>query len=273
MRAYARCVGRDRNLEIEELIEVLLDEPEEQLDALLEAAGATDITPPGWSGRSRFEKRMALARLLRTQHHDVVDLLQLVLLKEKDQAADEPGAAVPTLTGRVSAVPRALVTPGRLAAPERGADALSEDGPIFVVHGRDHAALHHVVRVLERSTGREVVVLHEQPNGGRTLLEKFEDHAATASYAVVLLTADDQGGLAGAATQAPRGRQNVVFELGFFFGKLGRGRVAVLLHKGVERPSDLDGLVYISLEDGSWKHDLLRELQDADIHVDYSRLP
>jgi len=88
-----------------------------------------------------------------------------------------------------------------------------------VVHGHDHQLLHQAVRVLERATSREVTVLHEQPNAGRTLLEKFEAHAAEASYAVVLLTADDVGGAAGKAA-APRGRQNVIFELGFFFGKL-----------------------------------------------------
>ncbi len=86
------------------------------------------------------------------------------------------------------------------------------------------------------------------------------------------MTGDDEGGLAGGPKRA-RARQNVVFELGFFFGKLGRKRVAVLLDRGVEQPSDLDGLVYISLEDGSWKHHLARELQTAGIPVDYSRLP
>jgi predicted nucleotide-binding protein len=81
----------------------------------------------------------------------------------------------------------------------------SSSAPIFVVHGHDHGLLYEAVRVLERATSREVIVLHEQANAGRTILEKFEAHAATASYAVVLLTADDVGGAVGKST-APRGR-------------------------------------------------------------------
>jgi predicted nucleotide-binding protein len=62
----------------------------------------------------------------------------------------------------------------------------------------------------------------------------------------------------------------VVFELGFFVGVLGRENVAVLLDPDVERPSDLDGLVYIAL-DGNWKIELARELRSAGIEVDISR--
>jgi predicted nucleotide-binding protein len=64
----------------------------------------------------------------------------------------------------------------------------------------------------------------------------------------------------------PRGRQNVIFELGFFFGKLGRERVCVLLAGGVEEPSDIAGLVYITIDaGGAWKYQLARELTAADI--------
>src|SRR5207244_1834655 len=103
--------------------------------------------------------------------------------------------------------------------------------------------------------------------------EKFEAHAATAAYAVFLLTADDVGGAAGSPA-APRGRQNVIFELGFFFGKLGRARVAVLLAPGVEQPSDIAGLVYIPVDpNGVWKHHLARELSAAGIPVAHERIP
>src|SRR6185437_189755 len=148
------------------------------------------------------------------------------------------------------------------------------DGPIFVVHGHARAALHETVRVLERGTGREVIVLHEQANAGRTILEKFEDHAALVSFAVVLLTGDDEGGVRASSNTHPRGRQNVIFELGFFFGKLGRQRVAVLLEENVERPSDIAGLVYITIDEaGAWKQTLARELEAAGISVDRARIP
>ncbi|QEC49665.1 hypothetical protein FSW04_20175 [Baekduia soli] len=145
---------------------------------------------------------------------------------------------------------------------------------IFVVHGHAHAILHEAVRVLERGTGREVVVLHEQPNRGQTILEKFESHAAGAAYAVVLLTGDDVGGVADGEQMQRRGRQNVVFEFGFFCAQLGRKKVAVLMSEGVEKPSDIDGLVYIGLDPaGAWKLALGRELEAADIPFDHRKIP
>jgi Predicted nucleotide-binding protein containing TIR-like domain len=150
---------------------------------------------------------------------------------------------------------------------------LTSSAPIFVVHGHHHALLHEAVRVLERATASEVTVLHEQANAGRTILEKFEAHAATASFAVVLLTGDDVGGAVGGST-GPRGRQNVIFELGFFFGRLGRDRVAVLLAPGVEQPSDIAGLVYVPVDpNGAWKYRLARELDAAGIDVAHERIP
>lgn len=146
--------------------------------------------------------------------------------------------------------------------------------PIFVVHGHAKVILHETVRVVERATAREAIVLHEKANEGRALLEKFEHNAQSAAYAVVLLTADDLGGVRADASIRPRGRQNVVFELGFFFGKLGRSRVVVLIDPGIERPSDIDGLVYIPLDSsGAWKPALIRELHAAGIKVDYTRIP
>jgi len=115
-------------------------------------------------------------------------------------------------------------------------------------------------------------VLHEQASR-RTVLEKFEEHAQLASFAVVLLTADDVGGAVGQETK-PRGRQNVIFELGFFFGKLGREHVCVLLGEGVEQPSDIAGLVYVAADaSGSWKYSLSRELQASGIEVAFDRIP
>ncbi len=117
------------------------------------------------------------------------------------------------------------------------------------------------------------MILHEQANEGRTIIEKFEDHAAEAGYAVVLLTADDVGRAAAEADEHPRARQNVDFELGFFFGALGRRRVAMLYEEAVERPSDTDGIVRIALDDaGAWKLTLARELDAVGIPVNWPAL-
>jgi len=144
---------------------------------------------------------------------------------------------------------------------------------IFIVHGRDDARKHEVARFLRALTSREPVILHEQANAGRTLIEKFEQHASSTAYAVVVATADDKGGLADDSELRPRARQNVVFELGFFFGALGRAKVALLYEEGVEKPSDVDGILYLQLDSaGAWKMQLARELEAAGVGVDWQAL-
>lgn len=143
---------------------------------------------------------------------------------------------------------------------------------VFVVHGHDESARETVARFLERLE-LQPVVLHERPNQGRTIIEKFEDHTDVA-FAVILLTPDDVGGLKDQKTNfKPRARQNVILELGFFLGKLGRHRVCPLVKGDVETPSDYDGVVYTDLDDaGGWKMKLVQELKAAGFDVDANRV-
>lgn len=114
--------------------------------------------------------------------------------------------------------------------------------------------------------GLQAIVLEEKRSQGRTVIEKFQDHAHDAGYAVVLLTADDEGRRRNTAELRPRARQNVIFELGFFYGTLGRHNVAVLCDEHVELPSDLAGVVYIPLDQaGTWKALLERELMASEV--------
>lgn len=87
----------------------------------------------------------------------------------------------------------------------------------------------------------------------------------------MLFTTDDIGGLKSEAVSAkPRARQNVIFELGYFVGKLGRKRVRVLT-KGeeVEILTDYSGVIRIPIEDNyAWKMRLVRELRRAGYAVD-----
>ena len=141
---------------------------------------------------------------------------------------------------------------------------------VFVIHGRDNEAKETVARFLEK-LALTPVILHEQPNQGRTIIEKFEQHAQV-GFAVALLTPDDVGALKNEEKKLkPRARQNVVFELGYFLGRLGRKRVCALIKGNVEPPSDYDGVVYISLDDGGWKMNLIRELKNSGFEVDANR--
>ena len=144
---------------------------------------------------------------------------------------------------------------------------------IFVVHGHDHGTKETVARYLSK-LGLDPVILHEQPDKGRTIIEKFEQHSDVAC-AVVILSPDDEAWLKNEPSVVEgRARQNVIFEMGFFVGRLGRNRTFALLLKGVTKPSDVDGLLYIPMhgsDDDTWKLLLLRELKAAGMGVDANK--
>jgi hypothetical protein len=142
------------------------------------------------------------------------------------------------------------------------AEADREPTEIFIVHGHDSAAEFEVARYVDQLTGRRSIILDEQSSRGQTVIEKFETCGDTAGFAIVLLTPDDEGGPVGAEKQL-RARQNVIFELGYFVARVGRKRVVALTKGDIEIPSDLAGVVYISL-DGDWRHRLGTELKEIE---------
>jgi predicted nucleotide-binding protein len=161
-----------------------------------------------------------------------------------------------------------------IAAPEAqdgGSVTSPTGGKVFIVHGHDGDTKLQVAEFVERITGERPVILHEQADSGRTIIEKFEEHASEAGFAIILLTADDEGKAKGATQLNPRARQNVVLEFGYFIAKLGRRRVVALHEAGVELPSDVSGVLYKSLT-GNWHTELAREFKAAKIDVDFSKL-
>ncbi len=139
---------------------------------------------------------------------------------------------------------------------------------VFIVHGHDEAAKEQVARFLDQIQ-LEPIILHEQPNEGRTIIEKFEQNADV-DFAVVLLTPDDVGHAVGGDQKPnPRARQNVIFELGFFVSSLTRSKVVALYKGGVEIPSDYHGVLYTKMDDAQgWKLDIAREIKRAGIAID-----
>ena len=141
---------------------------------------------------------------------------------------------------------------------------------VFVVHGRDNEAKVEVARFLER-IDFQPIILHEQPNQGRTLIEKMIAHGEV-GFAVILLTPDDQGNKIGESPR-PRARQNVILELGYFIGRLGRDRVCALKRGEVEIPSDFDGVVYEPFDEfGGWRSKLAKELDAAKYAIDWAKV-
>ena len=145
---------------------------------------------------------------------------------------------------------------------------------IFVVHGHDEEMKQAVARTLER-LGLNPIILHEQPNGGKTIIEKFEKHGDV-GFAVVLLSPDDMGykKADGAKAAMPRARQNVILELGYFVGRLGRGKVMALKRgNDLEVPGDFDGVVYTPFDEHEgWQKKLVKELKAADYNIDANAL-
>jgi predicted nucleotide-binding protein len=142
---------------------------------------------------------------------------------------------------------------------------------IFIIHGHDEEMKQAIARVVEK-LGFNPIILHEQPNKGRTIIEKFTDYSDV-GFAIALLSPDD---LAYSKESSPeqakyRARQNVIFELGFFIGKLGRSRVLAMFDEknNFEKPSDYDGIIYVPYEkNGNWQFEIMKELKACGYQLD-----
>ena len=179
-------------------------------------------------------------------------IIALASIKETLRYCEEPNATP-------------SVEPAETEAPARR--------DVFVVHGHDEAAREAVARFIEK-LGLRAVLLREQADGGRTIIEKLEEESSDVGLAVVLLTPDDVGAPGDQQDDIRgRARQNVIFELGFFVGKLGRAKVCIL-HKGdVDIPSDYHGVIYVPMGDGdAWRLRLAKEIRQAAIDFDPSKV-
>lgn len=139
---------------------------------------------------------------------------------------------------------------------------------VFIVHGHDNTLKQEVARIIEKQ-GLEAVILSEQANGGKTIIEKIEENSDVGA-AICLFTGDDYGRAKDATSEKLRARQNVVFEAGYFMGKLGRGNVILIASPDIEIPSDLQGVVYTNKD--MWQTDVLRELKAIGYNVDFNKL-
>jgi len=127
---------------------------------------------------------------------------------------------------------------------------------VFVVYGHDAASRTQLEAMLRR-WGLDPIILDQLPSEGATLIEKLENYCPNVGFGVVLATPDDEAYPSGKPDQrAFRARQNVVLELGMLLAHLGRSRVAILLkdQEIMERPSDIQGLIYIP-----FKNDIAKE--------------
>lgn len=153
-------------------------------------------------------------------------------------------------------------------APQVQVSSPNDYSKVFIVHGHDGELKSEVARLIEKQ-GIEAIILNEQTNSGQTIIEKLENNSNVSS-AICLFTPDDIGNKAEEENMNPRARQNVVFETGYFMGKLGRNRIVILANEGVELPSDLSGVVYTNKN--YWQIETLKELKAMGFNIDFNKL-
>ena len=141
---------------------------------------------------------------------------------------------------------------------------------VFISYGHDEEIIKTVVKFVE-NLGLKVTVPDEQPSKGQTIIDKFEEHADEAGFAIVLLTPDDIGSSKATGKRKFRARQNVIFELGYLLGGLGGKRVCALYKEGVELPSDIRGVAYVPMDsEDAWKLKLSQGMRKAGLPVGIS---
>jgi predicted nucleotide-binding protein len=224
------------------LTQAFSDESERRL---YEAAGSLDRAGISYVAKAPLEE---VVRGLTRGKERAIELLNRAIQALKDKIADEE------------------------TTPQEPAVVPAEfSKAVFIVHGHDDPAKTEVADLIELA-GLKAVILHEQPNAGQTIIEKFEQHGGSAGFAVVLLTPDDVGG-PNRKDLRPRARQNVIGEMFWFAGKLSRQRVCALKKGDVEMPSDFAGVGYTEMDNrGAWKSELLRELDAAGYEVDWRKV-
>ena len=205
------------------------------------------------SGSTPFSEELGLYQRVMNR-----SINSLESIRDQLELYDEPSEMLQAISGNegVSAMPQSTY-----------------GNEVFIVHGHDDEAKETVTRFVE-NFGIEATILHEQANRGQTIPEKFEEHAGEAGFAIILLTPDDVGAPKDERNNLkPRARQNVVLELGYFWGRLGRGRVCVLHKGGVELPSDMQGLLYVPMNSpDEWQLPLAREMKQAGLPIDLNKL-
>lgn len=152
----------------------------------------------------------------------------------------------------------------------------SKSNEVFVVYGHDNEARNQLEAMLRR-WGLEPLILDQLPSEGQTIIEKLEKYTKNACFGIVLATPDDQGHQRDKPDEiAYRARQNVVLELGMLLSKLGRKNVAILQksQSGMERPSDIQGLIYIPFKEDVKEAalTLAKEMSSSGYKIDIERI-
>lgn len=138
---------------------------------------------------------------------------------------------------------------------------MNKDKKVFLIHGHDELNLLKLEKYLTDKLNVPPVILKDNPSQGKTIIEKFELFASDCNYAIAIFTKDDLVDKNGDQYLQPR--PNVIFELGWFYGNLGRENVLIVFQEGVNVPSDLDGIIRIQFEKNilDKAHEIIKEIE------------
>lgn len=230
--------------------------------------------------RIQRRSQMIVRKLFGEQHHYYNELICIVfppkhLFTDEDYSQDWllNTAKIQNLLGTMLGEIELFGLP--VAVTNEARCGIQSSKRVFVAHGHDTEMKEEAARTV-RKLGLDPIVLEDKASEGRTIIEKLE-HYSDVSFAIVLLSPDDLAYSAASppASAKPRARQNVVFELGYFIGELGRKNVLVLYKraKGFEKPSNVDGVMYVPYDGvGKWKTSLIVELQACGHDVSLDKL-
>jgi predicted nucleotide-binding protein len=149
---------------------------------------------------------------------------------------------------------------------KRAQESTQQRENVFIIHGRDEAKWRELKDIVRSEFRLNPIVLAEQPNAGsETVIEKFERYGQQCAYAIAVFTPDDE--VLSGNERYLQSRPNVIYELGWFCGRLGRGGVMLLLKEGTSLFSDFGGIIQIRFSQNISERlvEMRRDLIDAGI--------
>jgi predicted nucleotide-binding protein len=242
-------------LKAEEVERAIWERPEAKAIILDVMMPPGDLSP--LETKAGFETGLSLAEKIKGQHPDLVVLFYTAYSPEG--FLKEFGKRRFRVYNKAELSVREIAREVRLAI-----DGKNRKPKCFIVHGHNDSLTADLKKYLQEGLGfPDPVILRDEPYRGRTIIEAFEESAQLADLVFILLTPDDIGGSAAELDkQKLRARQNVIFEMGYFFGAMQRkrGRVILLLQGACELPSDISGMIPIDITKGiESAHEKIRE--------------
>jgi predicted nucleotide-binding protein len=232
--AFAKLAG------IRKVLQSLLDERIRHSGRPISNFSTADVA-------THFESASRQGQLLREKLPALFgDFPQLQTAPETQMA---PGAAEPMRYGRnqldnlarwIDQAFEVRAHHSELEAPS----AAPQEPRVFISHGRA-GDWREVQAFIERDIEVRTLELAQEPNLGRTVLQKLEQESSKCTYAVIVMTGDDIDAAGNA-----RARENVLHEIGYFQARFGLSAVCLLHEEGTSIASNIHGLVYISFPKG-----------------------